>query len=139
MDTPLNATLQIRRQEGLWADLRIVNQEKEAVEIFQPGNFPPHTSWEYSYEAYQVAALQSFHILRMTVFDAAKEEQSQQDLATLADHAFRRIGLEPGQELNLSIPLHEFYILDGGAGYTIVIQYGRDPVIAHIETTFEVD
>jgi hypothetical protein len=139
MKTPLKATLYIRKQDGLWADLRIVNQGDKAVEILQPGSFPPYNGWEHSYEAYQVAALQSFHILRITILDENQEELSQQEIITMADHVFRQIALEPGQELSLSIPLHEFYRLDSGVRYTIVIQYGRDQIKAQVKTTFEVD
>jgi hypothetical protein len=139
METPLVATLRIGQQKGLWAHLRIENHKDEAVEIFYPEDFPPHDGWAFSREAYQVALLQSFHILMMKLMDADQAEINQQTLATMADPAFRRVTLQKGQTLALSIPLHEFYRLERGGRYTLILQYGRDLVKAHVENTFEIE
>jgi len=139
MDTPLSSTVVIRSQDGLWADFEMVNQNEHPVKVVQPGNFQPTAGWTYSYDSYQVAALQSFDFLRIEVTDDNGKEIRQNTIITLANHVFRQIDLVKGQALKISIPLHEFYNLDEGIQYTLVIQYGRDKRVAYAKTRFKID
>lgn len=139
MDTPLDASLTIHFHRGPSADFKMVNQKDHPVTVLQPANFQPPTGWEYSYDAYQVAALQSFHILKMTLLDEEGNDLDKNRIITLANHVFRWIDLNKGQELKLAIPLYEFYNLDKAGKYTLIIQYGRDKVDAYAKTWFKVD
>ena len=139
MDTPLSSTVVIRSQDGLWADFEMVNQNEHPVKVVQPGNFEPTAGWAYSYDAYQVASLQSFDFLNMKVIDQDGKEIRQNTIITLANHVFRQIDLIKGSVLKLDIPLHEFYNLDKGIPYTLIIQYGRDERVAYVNTRFKID
>jgi len=139
MNIPLASSVTIQNKNGIMVDFKMINQKDHPVKVYQPGDFQPTTGWEYSYEAYQVAVLQSFHILKMTVIDENNKELNQNAIMTLADHVFRNIDINKGQVLNLAIPLHEFYNLEKGTEYTLTVQYGRDKIDAYVETMFKVD
>ncbi len=125
----MKAEVDISCEDGIWAELRITNDGAKAARIHNPGNYRPTDGWEFSYEAYQVAALRSFHFLEMTL--RAKEGAVVQpaDIATLADHEVDLpLELEPGAELLIRVPLHEFYDLKRGADYSLALTYGDDIV-----------
>lgn len=139
MDTALSSNLTIRSKDGIWANIKMVNQTDHVVSVLEPNNFQPFSGWAYSNEAYQVAVLQSFHILKMTIFTKKNKKLEQNTISTLADHLFSKVNLQPTQELSLTIPLHEYYNLEKGVEYTLVIQYGRDTIEAYAKTKFKVE
>src|ERR1044071_1377019 len=69
METSLAASITLRQQNGWQSELIMENRSDCPVDVTSPGDFPPPSGWEYSREAYQVAALQSFHILKMTLIN----------------------------------------------------------------------
>jgi hypothetical protein len=120
-------TIDIRCENGVWADLRITNNEDTTVSIHNPGNYRPTEGWEFSREAYQVAALRSFHFLDMTLRTKNGSVVEPADVSTLVDHMVGLpIKLEPGAELLIRVPLHEFYDLDRNADYSLALTYGDD-------------
>ncbi len=139
MDTTLFSNLVIRSKDGIWADFKMINQTEQVVSTFEPNNFQSFSGWAYSHEAYQVAVLQSFHMLKITVFTEKNKKLEQNRISTLVDHLFRKIDLQPTQELSLAIPLHEYYNLEKGMEYTLVVQYGRDTIVAYAKTKFKVE
>ena len=49
------------------------------------------------------------------------------DISTFADHLVGLpVELEPGAELLISIPLHEFYDLEPNVNYSLTLTYGDD-------------
>src|SRR4051794_15020527 len=109
----MTAKINIRCENGVWADLRITNNGDTTVRIHNPGNYRPTEGWVLSREAYQVAALRSFHFLEMTLRTEKGSLIEPADVSTLADHIVGLpVELEPGAELLISIPLHELYRLD---------------------------
>jgi hypothetical protein len=123
----MKAAIDICGENGIWADLRITNEADKTVSIHDPGNYRPPQGWEFSHEAYQIAALRSLHFLEMTlrVEDGSVVEPA--DIATLADHLVGLpIELIPRAELLIRIPLHEFYDLQRGADYSLALTYGDD-------------
>jgi hypothetical protein len=49
------------------------------------------------------------------------------DIYTLFDHEVELpVELEPGDELRISIPLHEFYDLKRNVDYSLALTYGDD-------------
>lgn len=139
MDTTLHAKLQFRSSEEYWADLTIINNQREQVKVIKPDNFTPFDGWKHSHEAYQIATLQSFHILKITLVDENNTLLSQKTgLSTPLDHAVLYIDFSPGQELNLPIPLHEYYDLEFGKSYTLSVQYGRESIKAQASGTLRI-
>jgi len=121
----MNAAIDIRCGNGVWADLRIINNEATVARILNPGNYAPTVRWEYSHEAYGVAVLRSFHFLEMVLRTKNGDLVEPADISTLADHVVGLpVQLEPGAELIINIPLHEFYDLERNADYSLSLTYG---------------
>jgi hypothetical protein len=123
----MKATIDLSCEGGVWAVMRISNNEDAAVNIHNPGNYRPTTGWEFSPAAYQVAALRSFHFLEMTLRTQDGAVVDPADISTLADH---RVGLpvtlQPGAALLIKVPLHEFYDLKRNVEYWLVLTYGDE-------------
>ena len=123
----MKAAVDIRCENGVWADLRITNDENKAARILNPGNYRPTESWEFSREAYQIAVLRSFHFLEMTLRAEDGLAVEPADIASRADHIVGLpVELEPGAELLISVPLHEFYDLKRNREYSLALTYGDD-------------
>lgn len=123
----MKTTIDIRCENGVWADLRITNDGDTTVRIHNPGNYRPTEGWEFSREAYQVAALRSFHFLEMTLRTKKGSVVEPADISTFADHIVGLpVELKPGAELLISVPLHEFYDLKRDADYSLALTYGDD-------------
>jgi hypothetical protein len=125
----MKTTIDISCESGVWAVMRITNNEDTAVSIHNPGNYPPTEGWECSREAYRVAVLRSFHFLEMILRTKDGSEVAPEDIYTLVDHEVEMpLELEPGAELRISIPLHEFYDLKRHVEYSLALTYGDDSV-----------
>ena len=123
----MKATIDIRCENGVWADLRITNNDDMPVRIHNPGNYQPTEGWEFSREAYQVAALRSFHFLEMTLRTKNGSVVEPADISTLADHMVGLpVELQPGGELLIRVPLHELYDLERNVDYSLALTYGDD-------------
>jgi hypothetical protein len=123
----MKATIDIRCTNGVWADLRITNNDDKTDRIHNPGNYRPTEGWEFSLEAYLVAALRSFHFLEMTLRAKDGSVVEPADISTLADHIVGLpVELEPVAELLISVPLHEFYDLKRNVDYSLALTYGDD-------------
>jgi len=121
----MKAAIDIRCGNGVWADLRIINNEDTVVRILNPGNYQPTERWEYSRDAYRVAVLRSFHFLEMNLRTQNGSVVEPAPISTRAGHLVGLpVPLEPGAELVISIPLHEFYRLERGLDYSLSLTYG---------------
>ena len=133
----VQATIEIRADCGVWADLRIVNGGRTPAHVHNPGTLRPTDGWEFSPEAYTVAVLRSFHFLET---DLRAEDGSlvpQRDVVTRADHDVEPpIDLGPGAALTIRVPLHELYVLEVGKAYALVITYGDDRLRVRAEASF---
>ena len=133
----MKAVINIRCEDGIWADLRIINNEETVVRILNPGNYQPPERWEFSREAYRVAVLRSFHFLEMILRTKDGSVVAPADIYTLFDHEVELpVELEPGAELRISIPLHEFYDLKRNVDYSLALTYGDDS--ARVSATAQV-
>lgn len=123
----MKAAVDISCEDGIWAELRIANDGDEAMRIHNPADDRPTQGWEFSREAYRIAVLRSFHILDMTLRAKNGSVVAPAGIATLADHIVGLpVELEPGAELVIRIPLHEFYDLERGEDYALALTYGDD-------------
>jgi hypothetical protein len=133
----MRARIDVRYQDGVWADLRIVNDGNVPARIHNPGNYVPIEGWQSSREAYRIAVLLSFHFLDMTLRNTDGCALGQTGIATLADHIVGRpIELDPGSELHIPVPLHEFYDLEVDADYCLTLTYGDDDVRVSATASF---
>lgn len=123
----MKTTIDISCESGVWAVMRITNDGDTTVRIHNPGNYPPTEGWEFSREAYRVAVLRSFHFLEMILRTKDGSEVAPAGIYTLVDHEVEMpLELEPGAELLISVPLHEFYDLDRNVDYSLALTYGDD-------------
>jgi len=140
MDTTkgLLSTLDIRHENGLWADLHILNEGKKTVLIHNPGHYKPTEGWELSREAYNVAVLLSFHFLEMILTREDRIPVELSGIATRADHIGEPpVALRPHAVLTISIPLHEFYDLERDVNYSLELTYGDNNLKVHAKTHFQ--
>lgn len=139
MNTPeeLRTTIDIRHANGVWAELRIVNEGKQTVLIHNPGHYKPTEGWSSSRQAYDVAVLLSFHFLEMTLTGTDASPAQNTGIATRADHiAEPPLALKPSDALTISIPLHEFYELQRGVKYSLELTYGDSTLSVHAGREF---
>jgi hypothetical protein len=123
----MKATIDVRCESGIWADLRISNNKETPVSVHNPGNYRPTEGWKFSHEAYQVAALRSFGVLEMELRASNESVVEPADIYTRAHHlAGLPVKLEPGAELLIKVPLHEFYDLQRNVEYSLALTYGDD-------------
>jgi hypothetical protein len=117
--------------------LRITNDGDTAVRLHNPGDYRPTEGWEFSREAYRVAVLRSFHFLEMILRTQDGSVVEPAGIATLADHVVGLpVELDPGAELQVPVPLHEFYDLERDAEYSLRMTYGDDRAKLSAETRF---
>jgi hypothetical protein len=136
--TDLKTTIEVRSEKGLWADLRIINEGDRSILVHNPGNYRPTEGWEFSHEAYQVAALQSFHFLEMKLTIAGGMLVNPHQIATRANHVVGLpLELKPGAELKIPIPLHEFYDLKSGTTYSLELTYGDKDLKVSAQSQFQ--
>jgi hypothetical protein len=122
----VRATLEVRQNSGVWADLRIVNSGASSAYIHNPGDYRPTDGWAHSREAYNAAVLLSFQFLEVALIGRNGTRIEPGDVATRANHDLHPpVELRPSESLTISIPLHEFYKLERGAIYSIEITYGE--------------
>ena len=121
----MKATIDISCESDFWAVMRIVNDGDMVARIHNPGDYRPTEHWESSREAYRVAVLRSFHFLEMILRTKDGSVVVPADIHTLVDHEVGLpVELEPGAELRISIPLHEFYDLKRNVDYSLTLTYG---------------
>jgi hypothetical protein len=123
----MTATIDISCDSGVWAVMRIVNDGDTVARIHNPGDYRPTERWEFSREAYRVAVLRSFHFLEMILRTTDGSVVVPADVYTLVDHEVGLpVELEPGAELLIKVPLHEFYDLKRNVNYSLALTYGDD-------------
>jgi hypothetical protein len=123
----MKATIDISCEGGVWAVMRIVNDADAAARIHNPGDYQPTERWEFSREAYLVAVLRSFHFLEMILRRKDRSVVAPADIFTRVNHEVGLpVKLEPGAELRIRIPLHEFYDLKRNVDYSLSLTYGDD-------------
>ena len=140
MDTTkgLLSTLDIRHENGLWADLHIVNEGKKTVLIHNPGHYKPTEGWGSSRQAYDAAVMLSFHFLEMALTREDGIPVDSTGIATRANHIEEPpVALKPSDALTISIPLQEFYHLERDVKYSLELTYGDNNLKVHAKSQFQ--
>ncbi|HEY1180376.1 MAG TPA: hypothetical protein VGF17_29830 [Phytomonospora sp.] len=105
--------------------LRVANTSAEPAAVPDPDLGRPSAPWEHSAEAYRASLLASFGILAVTVYDADGEEVAKAPVSTWSTPLRRPdLVLEPGETLDVVVPLGVLFRLAAGAEYRVVIAYG---------------
>lgn len=136
----MKSSLEYRTGDCNWVDLKIANTSGEPIEVFNPGNYPPIEGWEFSKESYQIAVLQSFQVLKMVLVNSEGCELIQKTVVAKAGHTTELpLELKPEDELNITIPLLEFYDLKSGESYSLDVAYGKAGSVVNARIQFKVD
>ncbi len=142
----LAATIEVLPRETpsaeLSASVRVANRSDRTVAILNPdmGVPAPAMKWPWSNEVYRTSLLISFGYLSMSVIDETTgHELPRQSIQTWATPVLRpEITLEPGESLQLAIPLGNFFQLASGHSYQVAIAYGDDKLRVSARTRLTV-
>jgi hypothetical protein len=127
---PLTAAIEVPPQTGsqpFHITVRIMNPTDQPLAILNPdmGVPSPAMKWPWSNQTYQTSLLISFGYLSVSVVDDVGQELPQQPLQTWATPVLRpRIELAPGDSIDVSIPIGDFYQLESGRSYSVSLEYG---------------
>lgn len=108
--------------------LRIENRTGTMVRLLNPnmGRPSPEMNWRYSNEAWQISLLMIFNYLSMSVTDDAGDEIPLQMIDSGATPAlWPPLELAPGDSMTLAVPIGEFFVLESGRTYDVIIDYGE--------------
>jgi hypothetical protein len=111
------------------ATLRITNTSDAPVELVNPdmGTPSPQMNWPHSLETYRASLLMSYGYLKVAVADESGGEVPREPIETWATPILRApVALEPGESLEVAIPLGRFFRLEPGGSYTVSAEYGDD-------------
>jgi hypothetical protein len=124
MSTQLRAALQAEAGEVV---LRLTNVAQASVEVLNPdlGRPSPDMHWPHSDEAYRTSLLMSYGYLEVRVADDSGEPVDMAPVQTWATPALRPpVRLNPGETLDVPIPVAVFFALAPGETYRVSVGYG---------------
>ena len=107
--------------------LRITNSGESRTALLNPdmGIPSPDMKWPYSLETYRTSMLISYGYLSIAVTDANGETIPQRSISTWATPMLQpKLELEPGESIELMIPIGELHALQPGREYGVAIEYG---------------
>ena len=125
--TGLTATIDPRAAgEDRVVTLRVSNASDTAVQVVNPnmGRPAPNMNWPHSIEVYRASLLMEYGHLAVSVTD----EGADVPLAMISTWATpvmpAPVSLEPGDSLEVPIPLGRFFPLEAGRRYQVTAEYG---------------
>jgi hypothetical protein len=124
MTDQLRAALQGEAGEVV---LRLTNAGQASVEVLNPdlGRPSPDMRWPHSEEAYRTSLLMSYGYLEVRVADDSGEPVDMAPVQTWATPALRPpVRLEPGESLDVPVPVGVFFPLQPGETYRVSVGYG---------------
>jgi hypothetical protein len=131
-DAPVQLTATVEAHTNAPPDevvvtLRIVNDADGAVDLLNPdiGRPAPSMNWPWSDDTYRASLLMSYQFLAIEVADESGGPADRQAVETWATPVLRpRVTLQPGQHLDLQIPVGSFFDLAPGHTYEVTVEYG---------------
>jgi hypothetical protein len=125
--TPSPAWIDIDTSSGVWAHLKIRNEGPQPLEVHNPHTEPPPNGWEHSKEAYQTVVLRSYGFLDVELQEAGGAPAQPLPVHARAGHVVALpLELPPGEELDITVPVHELYRLEPASDYDLALTYGDE-------------
>lgn len=140
--TGLTATIDPRAAgEDRVVTLRITNPSDAAVELVNPDMGRPalNMNWPHSVEVYRASLLMEYGYLAVSVADESGVDVPLAMISTWATPIMPApVSLEPGDSLEVPIPLGRFFALEPGGRYQTTAEYGDAPQRVNADGLVEV-
>jgi hypothetical protein len=125
-----------------WVVFTVKNETSATVTVANPyvGKPPAELDWPFSDETYQIALLQSFGLLSLSVIHAeigAPANVGPQTWITPLMPA--PLELAPGDSLGLRINLSDFFELNQAVRYRVTVEYGDEHARAKADTELSIE
>ena len=126
--------------EPIWVRMTITNGSDQGFIIVNPevGAPPSDLEWRASDQAYQVALLMSFGLLKMTLKDTDGELVESKGLMPWVTPILGKRTLQPHDILVLDFDLNELFSIDSPGRSSLEVRYGDDAAYAEANIDLEV-
>jgi hypothetical protein len=127
-------------REPIWVRMTITNDSDEEIEVVNPevGVPPSDLEWRASDQAYQVALLMSFGLLKITLKDTDGELVESNGLMPWVTPILGKRALQPHDNLVLDFDLNELFSIDSPGRSSLQVRYGDDAVYAEASMDIEI-
>src|SRR5207248_727871 len=114
--------------EPIWVRMTITNGSDQAFIIVNPevGAPPPNLEWKASDQAYQVALLMSFGLLKVTLKDTDGELVESKGLMPWVTPILGKLALQPHDIVALDFDLNELFSIESPGRASLQVRYGDD-------------
>jgi hypothetical protein len=126
--------------EAIWVRMTITNGSDQEFVIVNPdvGVPPPDLDWRASDQAYQIALLMSFGLLKITLKDTDEELVESKGLMSWVTPILGKRTLHPHDNLVLDFDLNELFLIDSAGLYSVWLRYGDNEVYAEASMDIEI-
>ena len=145
MTTLLAAKLQLGTERPvpggpIWVRMTITNDSDEKVEVANPevGVPPPNLGWKASNQAYQIALLMSFGLMKIALNDAKGQLVESKGLMPWVTPSMGKRVLQPHEHLVIDFDLNELFSIESAGVYRLRIRYGDEAIYAEASMNIEI-
>lgn len=126
--------------EPIWVHMTITNGSNQEVVIVNPevGLPPPDLDWRASDQAYQIAVLMSFGLIKITLKDTDGQLVESKGLVPWVTPTLGKRTLRPHDNLAFDFDLNELFSIDLARLYNVQVRYGDDAAYADASTDIEI-
>jgi hypothetical protein len=147
MPTILSSLLESEQEplllgQPVWVVFTVKNETSAAVTVANPyvGKPSVELNWPFSDETYQIALLQSFGLLSLSVIHAAIGELANVGPQTWITPLMPApLELAPGDSLRLRINLSDFFELNQAGRYRVTVEYGDEHARAKADAELSIE
>jgi len=144
MSTLLAAKLELGTEkpalgEPVRVHLTITNNSDEEIEVANPevGVPPPGLDWKASNQAYRIAVLLSFGLMKLALNDSDGRPVKSKGLMPWVTPSMGKRVLQPQEGFTLDFDLNELFSLDSAGPYRLQVRYGDEAV--HAEAGLDIE
>ena len=117
----------------IWVSATITNNSDQEQVIVNPevGVPPLELDWKASNQAYRIAVLMSFGLIKITLRDAENQLVESKGLMPWVTPILGKRVLQPHDNLVIDFDLNELFVIDSAGLYSLSFRYGDDAVYAN--------
>lgn len=125
---------------AIWVRFTIVNNFDHEVIIVNPevGIPPPELDWRGTEQAYQVAVLMSFGLIRITLKHTDGQLVESKGLVPWVTPTQGKRPLQPHDNLVMDFELNELFSINLAGPYNLQVRYGKHGAFADASTDIEI-
>lgn len=123
--------------EPIWVSMTITNDSDQELVIVNPevGIPPLELDWKASHQAYQIAILMSFGLIKITLRDADDQLVESKGLMPWVTPVLGKRMLRPHDNLVIDFDLNELFVIDSAGLYHLSLRYGDDSL--YVDTSLD--